>query len=166
VFGRAIISEEETTFAGLAELCTIRGAAATVLVRPTERTAGDIVDEIPVPVDEMTRAGAGRKPPCVVAAGKLDPVLIVVDDGVATVRGAAAETAVGDRAPSVLEAYAGLAAAEPKEFRGVVVADPNELGAPCNTRACVDGYPARDMFNRVAAMCKGQEHYETRAPQL
>jgi len=97
-----------------------------VLKEGTVRTAdGDTAEAIPVP--EITRVG--RKPPCVVAAGKVDPVLIDVDDGVAT----------------VLEAYAGLVAPAVR---------PKELDAPCTTRACEDGYPPRmvDMSEKFATM--------------
>jgi hypothetical protein len=102
-----------------------------VLKEGTVRTAdGDTAEAIPVP--EITRVG--RKPPCVVATGKVDPVMIDVDDGVATVRGATDETVAGDRAAIVLEAYAGLVAPAVR---------PKELDAPCTTRACEDGYPPR-----------------------
>jgi len=133
-----------------------------VLKEGTVRTAdGDTAEAIPVP--EITRVG--RKPPCVVAAGKVDPVLIDVDDGVATVRGATDETVAGDRAAdetvavdtvpalidvddgvaTVLEAYAGLVAPAVR---------PKELDAPCTTRACEDGYPPRmvDMSEKFATM--------------
>jgi hypothetical protein len=112
-----------------------------VLKEGTVRTAdGDTAEAIPVP--EITRVG--RKPPCVVAAGKVDPVLIDVDDGVATVRGATDETVAGDRA-TVLEANAGLVAPAVR---------PKELDAPCTTRACEDGYPPRmvDMSEKFATM--------------
>jgi hypothetical protein len=115
-----------------------------VLKEGTVRTAlGDTAGTIPVPEDEITLVG--RKPPCVVATGKVDPVMIDVDDGVATVRGATDETVAGDRAAIVLEAYAGLVAPAVR---------PKELDAPCTTRACEDGYPPRmvDMSEKFATM--------------